>query len=91
MDFNEFSFNPKKLPTVKFGDYNLDGYVDLLVVVERLVDKKDIAVLLHNVPCGSDQCAVFSRTFKIDVNANNLETSNSVETASFFDLFDDVN
>ncbi len=76
--------------TVKFGDYNLDGYVDLLVVMMTVADKKSVAVLLQNVPCTSDQCASFGRTFKMDVNANNLDTAKNVELASFFDLFDDV-
>ncbi len=99
IDFAEFSFartntdvkNLNTPITVKFGDYNLDGYVDLLVIMTSSIDKKTVALLLHNVPCATtDQCTSFSRTFKIDLNANQLQTANDVVLASFFDLFDDV-
>lgn len=78
---------------LRVGDYNLDGYPDLIGVVETEGEndqnKERRAILLENVPCKStekSQCPL-PRTFnfKFDV----LQNYANVTLATFYDIHDD--
>lgn len=86
-DVNKFYYRSLVLQA---GDYNLDGYPDLLAVLES--DSKDnqrrrMAVVFENAPCItslSDSDCPFRRTFM--PNFKFLEEYENITSASFFDL-----
>lgn len=53
--------------TLRMGDFNLDGYPDILTVIQNTTkgNMTQRAVMLYNVPCQGSQCGGFSRTFQI--------------------------
>lgn len=71
---------------IQSGDYNLDGYPDLIVVLEsKDLLKRRKAVVFENVPCAqSDNPCPFTRTFQ--PNFKFLEKYENVTAVSFFDL-----
>jgi len=82
--------------SVKAGDYNLNGYIDLMVILKdnsnsASSNKKRNAVLLNNIPLSNrnDKQPTYSRTFKIDSQIMSLFAYDKVAQASFFDLYDD--
>lgn len=71
------------------GDYNLDGYPDLLVVLESKLKAEILkkAVIFENVPCNTEGFNLgcpFTRTF--EPNFKFLQEYENVTFASFFDL-----
>lgn len=84
------------LISLKAGDYNLNGFVDLLAV---LTDRRNASfsndkypILLQNVPRDSpssgNATTSFDRNFHIDKKISSLFAHSNVIQASFFDLFD---
>ncbi|XP_071445783.1 T-cell immunomodulatory protein isoform X2 [Hetaerina americana] len=67
--------------TVRGGDFNLDGYPDLLATLKS-VDQNPKSFLLENVPCGG--CA-FGRTFSVRWNA--FPPYNRSVLGTFFDFY----
>lgn len=67
------------------GDYNMDGYPDLLAILTT--GNLNRTFLLENVPC-STGCNNFSRSFQINWNGfgNNL---NDTAAGVFYDIFQD--
>lgn len=76
--------------TLRGGDFNLDGYPDLLVTLTRKGGNKNKSVqtfLMENVPC-SDACQFFPRTFAIRWQA--LQPfSNGTSLGAFYDFYQD--
>ncbi|GLV36022.1 uncharacterized protein CBL_01786 [Carabus blaptoides fortunei] len=77
--------------TMRSGDFNLDGYPDLLVTLTKDSSSSgsDVphAYLLENVPCTSG-CGNFSRTYTIRWTAL-APLSNGTRMAVFYDFFQD--
>lgn len=77
--------------SLRVGDYNLDGYPDLIGVVQS--DEtvgEDRAVVLENVPCKvSDKVksCPFPRTFSLRFDV--LQDYGNVTLATFYDIHDD--
>lgn len=86
--------------TVHVGDYNLDGYPDLLVVSGTPGDnrKPSSATLLQSVLCTNDDPVCLPsaveagrRSFvKVTEGADPLNLVNDVRAAAFLDLDEDV-
>jgi integrin alpha FG-GAP repeat containing protein 1 len=102
-DFNDYRFIPPSEAkgfwgdtsiSMKAGDYNLNGFLDLLTVMRKYDSKskkyESYAVVLQNVFNGyTDKTHTFEPTFKIDTQINSLFQFDNVIQASFFDLYDD--
>lgn len=77
--------------TVRAGDYNMDGYVDLIATLQTADNIKYRSFLLENVPCTKSSLAcgnLTTRTF--EVRWEPLATSTQkVATATFFDWYAD--
>ncbi|XP_014205872.1 T-cell immunomodulatory protein isoform X2 [Copidosoma floridanum] len=69
--------------TMRGGDFNLDGYLDLLVTLTSTSGKTRSFVLV-NTPTNSK--GSFDRTFKVHWNRFDLSYNNSV-TAVFYDFY----
>ncbi|KAJ8675333.1 hypothetical protein QAD02_011119 [Eretmocerus hayati] len=71
--------------TMHGGDFNMDGYPDLLVTLKSSSTQQTRALLLENVSCNN--CGNVNRTFKIKWDA--LEPFNNMESiaAVFYDFF----
>ena len=75
---------------VKVGDYDLNGYLDLLVVLRDLNGTSRQAVLMKNVAREtSGDNDTFRRSFAIDYTMTGLFAFTNVVQVSFFDLYDD--
>lgn len=75
---------------LRIGDYNMDGYPDLLAVVTH--NSGTQAKLLESVPCGPHhkECSV-GRTFRAPTKGTvALDAVLDVRVASFIDVDDDV-
>ncbi|XP_023949217.2 T-cell immunomodulatory protein [Bicyclus anynana] len=73
--------------TMRSGDYNMDGYPDILMTLTPVGGKDTKAFLLHNVPCNLPGCK-FYRTF--EVQWEKLDTfGKNVVMATFYDLYMD--
>lgn len=88
-----------KLPvSVHVGDYNLDGYPDLLVVSGTPGDNRrpSSATLFQSVLCSDDTCVPSAvtkkrRSFvKVTDGAEALNLAQDVRAAAFLDLDEDV-
>ncbi|XP_045785259.1 T-cell immunomodulatory protein [Maniola jurtina] len=73
--------------TMRSGDFNMDGYPDILMTLSPVSGKDTKAVLLHNVPCNSPGCK-FHRTFEVQWEKFNTFGKNVV-MATFYDLYMD--
>jgi hypothetical protein len=107
VDFGAYGFLPSrsldefwdsKSVSVIAGDYNLNGYLDLMAVMRLKNSTKGsqsetYAVLIQNVGATkvvSDSSEQFSRAFRVDTHITSLFSHQNVVQASFFDLFDNV-
>ena len=78
----------------QIGDYNIDGYPDLLVVAQKGRDR--LAYVLQSRPCEKGACSAKEiemrrRAFRVvSVGADALGKIKDVESASWFDIADDV-
>lgn len=73
--------------TMRSGDYNMDGYPDILMTLSPVTGKDTKAFLLHNVPCNLPGCK-FYRTFEVQWEKFNSFGKNVV-MATFYDLYMD--
>ncbi|XP_029634451.1 T-cell immunomodulatory protein [Octopus sinensis] len=71
--------------TLRAGDYNLDGYPDLLTVLTNQNHTQRV-FLLKNVAFTQDN---FTRTFSIDYKASFTQPTGSAFLAAFFDIDED--
>lgn len=97
---NDSGFKGRLPVSVHVGDYNLDGYPDLLVVsgTPNNIRGPSSATLLQSVLCSTndDSCfpsaiAAKRRTFvKVTEGADPLNNAQNVKAAAFFDIDEDV-
>lgn len=73
--------------TLRGGDFNMDGYPDLLATLESVSDHKTRTFLLQNVPC--TVCEKFGRTFEIKWDALTPFTKNETVMGAFYDFYQD--
>ncbi|XP_068629761.1 T-cell immunomodulatory protein [Battus philenor] len=73
--------------TMRSGDYNMDGYPDILMTLGPVNSNETAVFLLHNVPCNSVGCK-FSRTFQVQWDKFDLFGKNVV-MATFYDFYMD--
>ncbi|XP_012154264.1 T-cell immunomodulatory protein-like [Megachile rotundata] len=72
--------------TLRGGDFNMDGYPDLLATLKSTVSKQKRSYLLENVAC--DSCDGFSRKFEVKWQALN-PFHNETAMAVFYDFYQD--
>jgi integrin alpha FG-GAP repeat containing protein 1 len=80
------------------GDFDLDGYPDLLVPIRDRDTKETTVHILHNVPCGKaagcikDRKSQYQRGFEVGRGKGwqALEDIKDATGASWIDLDDDV-
>ncbi|KAK4876181.1 hypothetical protein RN001_012603 [Aquatica leii] len=73
--------------TLHSGDFNMDGYPDILATLELSQSSDTQSFLFENVPCEGG-CNNFSRTYKIQWNALRPFKNGSV-VGVFFDFYQD--
>ncbi|XP_034057165.1 T-cell immunomodulatory protein [Gymnodraco acuticeps] len=87
-----WSFVPQKAGqpmALHFGDYNLDGFPDALVVLRNTTDSGQQAFLLENVPCNSPGCQSVGRMFEVQWDQSDLGAIKNAVMATFFDIYED--
>ncbi|XP_037604904.1 T-cell immunomodulatory protein [Sebastes umbrosus] len=72
-----------------FGDYNLDGFPDALVVLRNTSGSDTRAFLLENVPCNNASCHSVGRMFHIHWDQSDLGAIQNAVMATFFDIYED--
>ncbi|XP_037339635.2 T-cell immunomodulatory protein [Pungitius pungitius] len=72
-----------------FGDYNLDGFPDALVVLRNTSGSGQQAFLLENVPCNDASCYHAGRMFQILWDQSDLGAIQNAVMATFFDIYED--
>ncbi len=82
---------PARPISLAVGDFNKDGYPDLLIVAINEAREQSEAFLLQNVPCSGDNCHgdPSARTFIKTPGSQSLQVANNVVGASFIDLDED--
>lgn len=73
--------------TMRSGDYNMDGYPDVLMTLSPMNSNETRVFLLHNVPCTLPGCK-FSRTFQVQWEIFN-SFGNNVIMGTFYDFYMD--
>ncbi|KAK5935856.1 hypothetical protein CgunFtcFv8_021175 [Champsocephalus gunnari] len=87
-----WSFVPQKAGqpmALHFGDYNLDGFPDALVVLRNTTGSGQQAFLLENVPCNSPGCQSVGRMFEVQWDQSDLGAIKNAVMATFFDIYED--
>ncbi|CAB3236458.1 unnamed protein product [Arctia plantaginis] len=73
--------------TMRSGDYNMDGYPDILMTLSPVNSNTTKVFLLHNTPCDLPGCQ-FRRTF--DAQWDKFDSfGNDVVMATFYDFYMD--
>lgn len=72
--------------TLRGGDFNMDGYPDILATLQSTTGRQRQSFLLENVAC--EACIGFSRTFEIRWQALN-PFYNETAMAVFYDFYQD--
>lgn len=72
--------------TLRGGDFNMDGYPDLLATLQSTDGKHTRSFLLQNVPCST--CDGYNRTFDVKWQALNPFYNDSA-MAVFYDFYQD--
>lgn len=73
--------------TMRSGDYNMDGYPDILVTLSPVNSNTTKVFLLHNTPCDLPGCQ-FHRTFNAQWDKFD-SFGNDVVMATFYDFYMD--
>ncbi|XP_063359549.1 T-cell immunomodulatory protein isoform X2 [Cydia amplana] len=73
--------------TMRSGDYNMDGYPDILMTLSPVNSNETRAFLLHNAACTYAECK-FHRTFQVQWDIFNTFGSDIV-MATFYDFYMD--
>lgn len=72
--------------TLRGGDFNLDGYPDMLVTLQTESGKRIQTVLMENVPCDRNDCEKLTRTFAVRWRAFAPYASDTV-VGAFYDFY----
>lgn len=75
--------------TLRFGDYNLDGFPDAVAVLSNSSSSVQRAFLLENVPCDNSSCQSVGRMFRIHWDQPELAAIPRTIMAMFFDIYED--
>lgn len=81
---------------LQIGDYNIDGFPDILLVTENAESKEAAARLLQSMPCIHNKCSDLEvkkarRYFQwVKEGVTALTAVADVKKAVFFDLDEDV-
>lgn len=73
--------------TLRSGDFNMDGYPDILATLATNGNSLSQSFLLENVPC-TISCGKFTRTFTVRWNTLS-PFKNGTAMAAFFDFYQD--
>ncbi|CAH2990771.1 unnamed protein product [Chilo suppressalis] len=73
--------------TMRSGDYNMDGYPDILMTLSPTNNEETRVFLLHNIACSAPGCK-FSRTFQVQWDLFYSFGTNIV-MATFYDFYMD--
>lgn len=73
--------------TLRGGDFNMDGYPDLLVTLKKLTGGQPQTFLLENVPCVRS-CGALRRTFVVRWKAL-MPFTNGTMMGAFYDFYQD--
>ncbi|XP_044005761.1 T-cell immunomodulatory protein-like [Aphidius gifuensis] len=84
-EFSDMIYN--NMITLRAGDYNIDGYPDLLATLISKNTSKIKSFLLLNEECKN--CDGFNRTFKIQWQMAFGEFNNDIVMAVFYDFYQD--
>lgn len=74
--------------TMRAGDFNMDGYPDLLVTLKKTDGGQPQTFFMKNVDCGGRVCGPLSRRFVVDWTAL-APFSNGTITGAFYDFYQD--
>jgi integrin alpha FG-GAP repeat containing protein 1 len=75
--------------TVRGGDFNMDGYPDLIATLTKTTGNRQTQTfLLENIPCSGSNCDKLSRTFAVKWKAL-LPFANGTVMGSFYDFYQD--
>nr|CAD7205037.1 unnamed protein product [Timema douglasi] len=78
-----------KTITVRAGDFNMDGYPDLLATLQQVGSSKPRAYLLENIACPTTgSCDGMERTFSVDW-ATLTPLNNDSTVGVFYDVYQD--
>ncbi|KAM4614394.1 T-cell immunomodulatory protein [Discoglossus pictus] len=72
--------------TLHVGDYNMDGYPDVLAILKNTSGSNQQAFLLENVACTNATC---SRVFQVYWELSELNQIKDAMVATFFDIYED--
>ncbi|XP_014670356.1 PREDICTED: T-cell immunomodulatory protein-like [Priapulus caudatus] len=79
--------------TLRFGDFNLDGYPDAVTILQSEIDGELVqrAVLLLNVECSSSvsKCQPVGRTLEVQWDMNPLISIDRPVLVAFYDIYED--
>ncbi|XP_061404708.1 T-cell immunomodulatory protein [Lethenteron reissneri] len=75
--------------TLHMGDYNMDGFPDVLVILVNSSDSSRTAFLLENVPCTEPSCSAAGRMLQPLWDLPELTRLPNALVATFFDLYED--
>jgi len=73
--------------TLRAGDFNMDGYPDVMVTLNKANTQEYKSFFLKNIPCKT-ACSEFSRTFEVQWNILSPYNNNTV-LGVFFDFLQD--
>jgi integrin alpha FG-GAP repeat containing protein 1 len=75
--------------TIRGGDFNMDGYPDLIATLTKTSGNRQTQTfLLENIPCSGSNCDKLSRTFAVKWKAL-LPFANGTVMGSFYDFYQD--
>ncbi|CAF3731824.1 unnamed protein product [Rotaria sp. Silwood1] len=88
---NEFSAPFNQIPiSIKIADYNLDGYPDMVTVMNESVSGTITSIVLLNQPCegGSNSPCTYNRTFIPQTHEKFVLAATNTTLAAFFDILE---
>lgn len=74
--------------TMRAGDFNMDGYPDLLVTLKKTAGGQPQTFFMKNVECRERMCAPLSRRFEVQWDTL-APFSNGTITGAFYDFYQD--
>lgn len=76
--------------SIKISDYNLDGYPDMVVIMNQSLSNSTVSMLLRNTACGSNNNLVctYNRTFTPQTDELNVLSVTNVTVSAFFDILE---
>ncbi|CAF3117178.1 unnamed protein product, partial [Rotaria sp. Silwood2] len=78
--------------SIKIADYNLDGYPDMVTVMNESVSGTITSIVFLNQPCEADANSpcTYNRTFIPQTHEKFILKPSNSTLAAFFDILDNV-